>query len=709
MQLRSCLAAAVILLTLLGRAGAAEPPSAETPTAAPAPGWQEKAVMQIEAEIAADAATVPAIPEALAREWRSFDRDGSASRVLLDICWIAIAALVALIAERVTARSLSKRLRRKMRETGEPGLLGLAGMLASDLAGLAVFVALYTVAKRHVLVHTAISPGLDGLAMDVLVRWRVIALVFRTVLRPFEPAARLIEVPDDEARRLSVFLSGTVFVVSALMSFGRYGFADEDNGAAHVVGLIIAVLVCLCYAAMLVRSRGAFESLIRGRCTDGVVGAVRNGVARAWLPLGLLMLAGLLLTFVAGLSLGLLSYYRAVSSTLGLLFVVLVLERLAERAWLPTEPVPGRALDFAALRARTVHHLVIAIGLVVAALLLTRVWSEAIEMTRDSARMALASVSAVVWTLFGTYILWLLVRLAIDRQLQGAGGAALPGQADDDEEITPATRLQTILPLMRAALAVLIGVVAVLTVLSGLGVNTAPLIAGAGVFGLAVSFGSQSLVRDVISGLFYMWDDAFRVGEYIDTGRLKGTVEKLGVRSVRLRHQNGPLHTIPYGQLGAVTNLSRDFATIKFNLRFDPRTDVEVVRKATKQIGLAMQEDNPELAAEIMQPLKLQGIAEVVDNALVLRFKFTCRPVKPSWVQREYLKRMYKEFAEKDIRFASGAVFLQQVPPTDAGQTPSPPVADAAAAGVATAATVALGAAAAMELADIAQPANTNA
>jgi len=134
-------------------------------------------------------------------------------------------------------------------------------------------------------------------------------------------------------------------------------------------------------------------------------------------------------------------------------------------------------------------------------------------------------------------------------------------------------------------------VLAVLIVLSRLGIDTAPLIAGAGVFGLAVSFGAQSLVRDIISGVFYMWDDAFRVGEYIDTGRLKGTVETLGIRSVKLRHQNGPLHTIPYGQLGAVTNLSRDFATIKFNLRFDPHTDIELVRKYYKnyceEIGIS--------------------------------------------------------------------------------------------------------------------------
>src|ERR1700726_5093718 len=133
--------------------------------------------------------------------------------------------------------------------------------------------------------------------------------------------------------------------------------------------------------------------------------------------------------------------------------------------------------------------------------------------------------------------------------------------------------------MMRAFFGVAMGVLAVLIVLSRLGIDTAPLIAGAGVFGLAVSFGSQSLVRDIISGLFYMWDDAFRVGEYIDTGRLKGTVETLGVRSLKLRHHNGPLHTIPYGQLGAVTNLSRDYAPFKFNLRIEPGTHSDLVRR----------------------------------------------------------------------------------------------------------------------------------
>jgi hypothetical protein len=113
--------------------------------------------------------------------------------------------------------------------------------------------------------------------------------------------------------------------------------------------------------------------------------------------------------------------------------------------------------------------------------------------------------------------------------------------------------------------------------------------------------------------------------------------------------------------------LSRDFATTKFNLRLEPGTDVELVRRTTKQIGLAMQQD-PEIAAEVILPLKLQGIAEITENAVVVRFKFTARPVKPSWVQREYLKRMYLAFAEKGIRFATGTLILQTAPPRPVAQ-----------------------------------------
>jgi len=665
MRLLIALVAALMLTAGVARA-------ADAPGAPPPSGWLEQSLAQIEAEAAGDFAAVPDIPEALSREWRSFDKAGSPLGTLLDVAWVAAAAILALIAELAGVRLLSHWVRHRVaaREDG-PSLVDLLRLLGCDIAGLAVFVTVFTLARRHVLGELGVTATLSIFATNVLIRWRIAALVIGAVLRPGVPGARLVELTDTQARGLDRFLSLAVLAIILLVAFGRYGLMDEDSGAAHVIGLINGLLVCGLYVVIVFRSRTATELLIRGRRSIGAIAAVRGGLARAWLPTALILVAGLLLFFVAGLSLGWLSYYHAVTSTLGIWFVVLVLDRLTERAWHDTDPAGAGPLSLERLQARTAHRILRAIGGAVAALALAWIWIDAVEPTPAGSELAMRSATATVGTLFVAFVVWELIRLAIDRHLQDMGGGpSLPGA--DDDTATPASRLQTILPMMRAVFAVVIGVLATLIVLSRLGVDTAPLIAGAGVFGLALSFGSQSLVRDIISGLFYMWDDAFRVGEYIDTGRLKGTVESIGVRSVRLRHQNGPLHTIPYGQLGAVTNLSRDFSTIKFNLRFEPGTDIELVRKTAKQLGVTMQDD-PEMAAEIILPLKLQGLAEIADNAVVLRFKFTARPVKPSWVQREYLKRLVQVFGEKDIHFASGAMVLQTLPPPDAPPADAPP------------------------------------
>ena len=284
-----------------------------------------------------------------------------------------------------------------------------------------------------------------------------------------------------------------------------------------------------------------------------------------------------------------------------------------------------------ALVAYSVHRIMLVLLPLMAVLALVWIWLDAIKLPEAQETRALHSTMAALATLLimspGCCASWRST--AIYR-------ASAPDQscrAPTTSTSAPGSRLQTMLPLLRAAFGILVAVIAALIVLSRLGIDTTPLIAGAGVFGLAISFGSQSLVRDIISGLFYMWDDSFRVGEYIDTGRLKATVEKLGIRSLKLRHHNGPLHTIPYGQLGAVTNFSRDFATIKFNLKLEAGTDIELVRRTAKQIGLAMQQ-NSEIADEVMLPLELQGIAEIMENAVVARFKFTARPVKTSRIAR---------------------------------------------------------------------------
>jgi moderate conductance mechanosensitive channel len=626
-------------------------------------GWLQQTVIQLEDEAINDVRMLPETPDALAREWRSFDRQGSAVGALVNLGWVAIAACLALLAQSLVRRVLSIRIRRVLRlRPEEPSLGLLLQLLLCDFAGLSVFsgVLIYS---RHWLMNAGVAVSLIIFSANVLIRWRVWTMTLGIVLRPEEPAARLIDLSDGEARRLAWFLSAMLLMVITLVGFVRYyALMDQDSGASHVLGLLVSIIVCGLYALIVFRARTAAEALIRGRATNTIVAALRAAIARAWLTISLTAIVALFLFFVFGLSLGLLSYYYGATWTVAVLFVLLVLERLIDRGWHASDQaVDYRWAGTDTLVAFSMHRILQVLIPLMAVLALVWIWLDAIELPEAVETRVLHSTMVALVTLLIAYVAWVLCQLAIDRNLQGVGaGPKLPG-ADDDSESAPGSRLQTMLPLLRAAFGILVAVIAALIVLSRLGIDTAPLIAGAGVFGLAISFGSQSMVRDIISGLFYMSDDAFRVGEYIDTGRLKGTVEKLGIRSLKLRHHNGPLHTIPYGQLGAVTNLSRDFATIKFNLKLEPGTDIELVRRTTKQIGLAMQQD-PEISAEVMLPLKLQGIAEITENAVVARFKFTARPVKPSWVQREYLKRIYQAFTEKGISFASGALTLQTAP-----------------------------------------------
>ncbi len=183
------------------------------------------------------------------------------------------------------------------------------------------------------------------------------------------------------------------------------------------------------------------------------------------------------------------------------------------------------------------------------------------------------------------------------------------------------------------------------------GVNVTPLLAGASVLGLALSFGSQTLVKDIVSGIFYLTDDAVRVGEFIDCEKGKGTVESFTLRSVRLRNPNGQIHTIPFGELGHVTNFSRDWAAVEFPLRFARDVDLDRLRAATQKVSADIMLV-PEMREKLLEPLKMQGIAEVADNALVVRFKFVARPGNPDWLQNETVTRILRAFPGLGIEFA---------------------------------------------------------
>ena len=227
-----------------------------------------------------------------------------------------------------------------------------------------------------------------------------------------------------------------------------------------------------------------------------------------------------------------------------------------------------------------------------------------------------------------------------------------------EDQVNRSDRLRTLLPIFRNALAVLIGAIAVLTILSGLGVQIAPLLAGAGIFGVAIGFGSQTLVKDVLSGVFYMLDDAFRVGEYIQSGSYKGTVESFSLRSVRLRHHRGPIFTVPFGQLGAIENMSRDWVIDKMTINVTYDSDIELARKLIKKIGQELAAD-PEFAADTLQPLKMQGVDSFGDFAIVLRLKLMTKPNTQFAIKRRALMMIKKVFDENGIKIAVPTVHVE--------------------------------------------------
>ena len=290
------------------------------------------------------------------------------------------------------------------------------------------------------------------------------------------------------------------------------------------------------------------------------------------------------------------------------------------------------------------------------ALVLATAWRiDLVELTASDTlftRLLRGFLSAVVIVLVADFI-WNVAKTLIDNAL--AGAARPEAVTGDRDQARDAARLRTLLPILRNMLLVVLVAMAGLMALSALGVEIGPLIAGAGVVGVAIGFGAQTLVKDIISGMFYLLDDAFRVGEYIQSGTYKGTVESFSLRSIKLRHHRGPLYTVPFGELGAIQNMSRDWVIDKITIGVTYDSDLEKARKLVKEIGKELTAD-PEFGHHIIEPLKMQGVEQFGDFAVQLRMKMTTKPGEQFVIRRKAYALIKKAFDANGIKFASPTV-----------------------------------------------------
>ncbi len=279
--------------------------------------------------------------------------------------------------------------------------------------------------------------------------------------------------------------------------------------------------------------------------------------------------------------------------------------------------------------------------------LMLRIWGVSIPMGWLLAR----NVMGVLLVVMSALVFWEIVRVQIDRKLREE--MALSGIDPDemDEGGGVGSRTATLLVLLRKFVLTVIVVLGTLSALSSMGVDIAPLIAGAGVFGLAIGFGAQTLVKDIISGVFFLIDDAFRVGDYVEAGSAKGTVEQISLRSMKLRHPRGMVYNVPYGSMKILQNFSRDYIVSKLDFRIRYDADIDKIRKVIKKINKEMQADES-FRRILLGDIKSNGVRAMEDSAMILRVKFRTLPGHQFVMHKEVYRRVQEAFRKNGIEFA---------------------------------------------------------
>jgi small-conductance mechanosensitive channel len=509
-----------------------------------------------------------------------------------------------------------------------------------------------------------------GLLAGILLAWLLNQLV-NFIFSPHRSSSRLTSLNDADSQILSSRVSWIFIGGSFLYFFQNYlgAISSPFEGPELVQSVSLVggiILIGMIIAVMWLIRRPVSIMLLAGRPPGGV----RKLLTAIWPIIGTTIVL-LLFVFALFSAIGLEEKGALISvlKTLLLLLMVLPLILGAMGPLIREWGVSDSELENLQTSRRGARGGIVqaarAVVLLLALMALGQFWHiDIMELTASRLGERVAGMGAqILVTVAIAYILWAATKRWISSgQVDETADETEEGDAHagSDHGGQGLSRAATVLPLLRGFLFVTIFVVAVMAILASLGINIGPLIAAASVIGLAIGFGAQTLVADIISGVFFLIDDAFRKGEYIDVGGSTGTVEQISIRSMQLRHHNGPIHTIPYSTISTLTNFSRDWVIMKFELRVHFEQDVEKVRKLIKKVGQELLED-PEHGPQFLDGLKSQGVNRMDDSAFVIRCKFSAKPGNQWALRRVAYAKIQEAFADAGIQFAPKRVLVEAV------------------------------------------------
>jgi small-conductance mechanosensitive channel len=450
---------------------------------------------------------------------------------------------------------------------------------------------------------------------------------------------------------LPLFVIGFLAALSDALTSPQIARQLGGNLTASIA-VAFGLVAMLTFAALVIRSRRPVAHLIRNRELESRTQhrAVQESLrifSNVWyLPILLMILVSMVHLIGAGEE-----SQKALQSALlttvllvGTVFLSTVLQHLFRT---PSADA-GRLRPYREL-LRSLGHAIARIVMAIAFIeLLGRIWGISILAfaAQNSLGRAISdSISSIGMILLVTWLLWVVLDTAIQEALKPAVGRRAQRE--------PSTRIKTILPMLRNAIKIVLVVICAITTMANLGINVAPLLAGAGVVGLAIGFGSQQLVQDVITGLFILIEDTIAIGDWVvlDSGHA-GTVESLTIRTLRLRDGKGFVHSVPFGQIKAVTNQSRQFAYAFFSVQFTYETDIDTALQLIREAGQSITDDIL-LKQNLQGPLQVFGVDKMDLNGIVLTAQFRTISGGQYGVSRAFNERLKKLVDQHDnVSFA---------------------------------------------------------
>lgn len=472
----------------------------------------------------------------------------------------------------------------------------------------------------------------------------MVKVVLRAVIAPSSAELRFVGISDVAARRLSRWLG----MIAAVLGYGQLLIVPIVNQQASLeagrgASTLLALVAILIAAGLVIRGRRPAAAWLIGEDPDDKPGLIRF-VARNW-HLPVLVYLFSLFLIVAARPDGLIWPVLINSAqVIGVVVAGFVISGAITRSIQHGVHVPAGVSSRLPMLERRLNTFVPKVLMVLRALILFGVVLFALNALDLIDLWALlegefgASVTAAMATIFGilfiAFAIWLALTSWIDFRLNPDFGSA------------PTAREQTLLSLLKNAATVVLIVITTMFVLSELGVDIAPLIASAGVLGLAIGFGAQKMVQDIITGIFIQFENAMNVGDFVTLGGTSGTVEKLTIRSVSLRDTHGVFHIIPFSSVDMVSNYVKDYGNFVCDMGIGYRENVGDAKAAMHD---AFDELKTDWAQHIMGDLQWFGLLTLGDSAVVLRARIKCMPGQQWAVGRAYNEICKRIFDERDI------------------------------------------------------------